>query len=234
MKGQNFLRYIEDLLGGPNVFEPFFRHYLNKYAYKAVDSFDFKTTLYEYFNETAADKLAQIDWDLWLYGEGFIPIVPNYDMTQKNEVDEQVEIWSNNTVDAIRGNPKLKPTGLHVWQLIEVLTELVQNDIKAPVTEEWIQLLEETYGLINTKNCELLSRLCRLYIKGRLLNRLDKVLEFANSNFRMRYVRPVYRDLNNWPEARPKAIENFLSVKSQMMHTVVISIYKDLDLKSED
>lgn len=56
VKGQNFLRYLEDLPGGPTIFEPFFRYYIQKYKYKSVDSDDFKTTLYEYFAGTAADK----------------------------------------------------------------------------------------------------------------------------------------------------------------------------------
>lgn len=233
MKGQNFLRYLEDLFGGPSVFEPFFRFYIEKFKYKSVDSDDFKATLYEYFNGKADDKLAAVDWDLWLYGEGGVPIVPQYDTTQSDAVHQQVDIWSNNTVADIKNHPNLKPTGLHVWQLIEILSVLVQQPINVPITEEWIQLLEETYGFVGTKNCEILHGLCRLYVKGRLINRLDKVLAFANSNFRIRYVRPIYRALNGWPEAKPKAVANFLSIKNQMMRCVVLNIYKDLELTPE-
>lgn len=233
MKGQNFLRYLEDLFGGATAFEKFFRFYIDKFKYKSVDSDDFKATMYEYWQGKADEQLAAVDWDLWLYGEGGVPIVPKYDRSQADAVHEQAEIWSNNINVRIKNHPNLKPTGLKVWQLIELLSVLVHNPINVPITEEWIQLLEETYGFVGTKNCEILHGLCRLYIKGRLTNRLDQVLKFANSNFRIRYVRPIYRALNGWPEARPKAVANFLSVKNQMMRCVVINIYKDLELEPE-
>lgn len=231
VKGQNFLRYLEDLFGGPSVFEPFFRFYIQKYKNRSVDSDDVKATLYEYFGGKADDKLSQVDWDLWLYGEGGIPIVPHYDRSQNEAVEEQVEIWTN-SIENIRNHPNLKRTGYNVWQLVEILAVLVQKP-NLKVTEEWIQLLEETYGLIGTKNCEFLLNLCRLYIKGRLSNRLDEVLAFVNSNFRIRYIRPIYRALNGWPEARPRAVANFHSVENQMMRSVAHNIYKDLELDTE-
>lgn len=77
VKGSTFLRYLEDLLGGPKVFEPFLRSYLQKYAYKSVVTDDFKNTLQEYFEKTEyAAKLKEIDWNLWLNGEGMPPIIP--------------------------------------------------------------------------------------------------------------------------------------------------------------
>lgn len=77
VKGSTFLRYIEDLLGGPAVFEPFLRSYLKEFSYKSVVTEDFKGALYEHFvNTDKKDKLNEIDWDLWLYGEGMPPIIP--------------------------------------------------------------------------------------------------------------------------------------------------------------
>lgn len=121
IKGQNFLRYLEDLFGGPSVFEPFFRHYLEKYKYKSVVTDDFKRTLYEYFNGKADDKLAQIDWDLHLYSAGPLKIVPKYDQTFSDAVNKQVNIWNNNPIEKIKNHPDID-TNLHVWQLIEMLT----------------------------------------------------------------------------------------------------------------
>lgn len=232
IKGQNFLRYLEDLFGGPSVFEPFLRHYLEKYKYKSVVTDDFKKTLYDYFNGKADDKLEQVDWDLWLFAEGPLKIIPNYDKTYVDAVHKQVKIWNDNPVDKIKNNPDIVKD-LHVWQTIEFLTELVQNPNNTEITEEWISLLEETYNFRNTRNTALLFPLARLYVKGRLTNRLNQVFAFANSNFRMKYVRPVYRDLAKWPEAKPLAIENFLKVKDQMMKFCAQSVAKDLGITIE-
>lgn len=232
IKGQNFLRYLEDLFGGPTIFEPFFRYYLNKYKYKSVVTDDFKSTLYEYFTGKADDQLAEINWDLWLFGEGMPPIIPDYDTSYSDAVNKQAQIWSNNTVDEIKNNANISKD-LHILQLIELLTVLVQNPINVPITEEWISLLETSYGLVGTKNSAILFTLARLYVKGKLFDRLKLVFAFVNSNFRMKYVRPVYRDLNSWPEAKPLAVENFLKVKSQMMKCCALGVAKDLELDIE-
>lgn len=233
IKGQNFLRYLEDLFGGPSVFEPFFRFYLEKYKYKSLVTDDFKSTLYEYFNGKADDKLTQIDWDLWLFSEGPLKIIPNYDNTMLDGVHKQVKIWTENPIEKIKNHPDID-TNLHVWQLIEMLTEFVQNPINIDVTEEWINLLETTYGFVGTRNSAYLFALTRLYIKGRLTNRLNQVFNFANSNFRLKYLRPVYRDLVKWPEAKPLAIENFKKVQPQMMKTCSLAVAKDLGIPFEN
>lgn len=66
-------------MGGPEVFEPFLRSYLQKYSYQSVMTDDFKSSLYDYFVCTDKNgKLNVIDWDLWLNSEGMPPIIPEY------------------------------------------------------------------------------------------------------------------------------------------------------------
>lgn len=66
MKGSTFLRYLEDLFGGPSVFEPFLRSYLDKFKYQSILTKDFKMYTYEYFKDSIPDKLEVVDWDKWL------------------------------------------------------------------------------------------------------------------------------------------------------------------------
>jgi leukotriene-A4 hydrolase len=74
MKGLTFLRYLENLFGGPEIFEPFLRSYLEKFKYQSLVTQDFKQFLYEYFNKDYSNELGKIDWDAWLYGEGMPPV----------------------------------------------------------------------------------------------------------------------------------------------------------------
>lgn len=74
MKGSTFLRYIENLVGGPEMFEPFLKQYLNKYKYTSISTCDFKENLLEYFSGNSS--LSEINWDTWLNGEGMPPIIP--------------------------------------------------------------------------------------------------------------------------------------------------------------
>ena len=49
-KGHTFLWYLETLLGGSKVFEPFLKAYIDKFKYKCLPSDTFKSFLLEYFN----------------------------------------------------------------------------------------------------------------------------------------------------------------------------------------
>lgn len=76
MKGSTFLRYLEDLFGGPSEFEPFLKSYLNHFKYQSLLTQDFKEYLYQYFKDKKEDALSKIDWDAWLFSEGMPIVIP--------------------------------------------------------------------------------------------------------------------------------------------------------------
>ncbi|XP_068145355.1 leukotriene A-4 hydrolase isoform X2 [Drosophila tropicalis] len=230
-KGSTFLRYLEDLFGGPSFFEPFLRDYLKKYAYKSIETNDFKQALYEYFKDgDKKDKLTEVDWQLWLTSEGMPPIIPKFDESLVNVTKNLAKLWSSKSVAELSDNADIKQK-ISIHQLIDFLGKLIETADFVDLNEAKIELLEKTYNLQNSKNAEVRFRLNRLIIRARLINRLDEIIEFANSNFRMKFCRPIYRDLAAWPEAKPAAVKNFLSVKDQMMTVCVHTIEKDLGLK---
>ncbi|KAI8126710.1 Leukotriene A-4 hydrolase [Lucilia cuprina] len=231
IKGSTFLRYIEDLFGGPEVFEPFLRSYLKKFSYKSVVTDDFKSALYDYFIDTdKKDKLNEIDWDLWLTCVGMPPIIPKFDETLANVSKQLATLWSTKTTDELANNPDVKQS-ISTHQLIDFLGKLIECKQINDLSEKKIELLESIYNLKNTQNAEVRFRVMRLCIMAKLMNRLDEIIAFANSNFRMKFCRPIYRDLAQWPEAKPKAVENFERVKDQMMAVCSHTIEKDLGLK---
>ncbi|XP_049285398.1 leukotriene A-4 hydrolase isoform X1 [Anopheles funestus] len=231
IKGSTFLRYLEDLLGGPSKFEPFFRAYLNRFKYQSVLTNDFKQMLYEWFREDAKNEalLERIDWDLWLFGEGMPPVIPSYDRSMLEACLAHAALWAENDLDTIRNSPLLKQRLVSV-QLIEFLAQLLEKKKIVDLTGEKIALLGETYGFSTTKNAELRFRFVRLYIRARLIDKMDEILAFANSNFRMKFVRPVYKELGAWPQGRPIAIENYNRVKDQMMTVCAYTVAKDLGI----
>lgn len=234
MKGQTFLRYIEDTLGGPAVFDPFLRAYFAQYKYQSIVTEQFRDALHSYFEATKPTELAQIDWDLWLFGTGMPPVVPVYDDSLARVSREHADLWVGaDSVAAIRASPLLAAaTGLTSLQRVELLNLLIANDAIRALSTEWIELLEATYalGASATKNCDLRCRFVRLCVKARLTERLPEVLAFANSNFRMKYVRPIYRDLAGWAEAKSAAVDNYERVKEQMMAVCANQVAKDLGI----
>lgn len=139
-------------------------------------------------------------------------------------------LWSTKTTSELASNAEIKQS-ISTHQLIDFLGKLIECKEIVDLTEQKIELLESVYNLKNTQNSEVLFRLMRLCIMAKLINRLDAIIAFVNSNFRMRFCRPIYYDLAKWPEARYKAIENFDRVKHQMMALCSYTIAKDLGFK---
>lgn len=65
----HLLRELQGLVGGPEVFENFFRSYVQEFQGMTLTSNDFKTFFLSYFSETVP-AVADIDWDTWFYGTG--------------------------------------------------------------------------------------------------------------------------------------------------------------------
>lgn len=230
MKGSTFLRYLEDTLGGSAKFEKFLQSYLEKYKYKSVETQDFKSYLYEYWNATHEAELVKIDWDKWLYGEGMPPIIPPYDTSMEDQCQAHADLWAEQPLSVIRASDIFVTKPLKSSQVIEFLSLMVGKKEIVDLNKEKIDFMAEKYGLNETKNAEIRFRFMRLCIRARLMERMDDIIAFANSNFRMKFVRPVYRDLAAWPEGKPIAVANFEKVKTQMMKVCSYGVCKDLGL----
>lgn len=70
----------------------------------------------------------------------------------------------------------------------------------------------------------------RLCIKSKWEARVSDALQFATEQGRMKFVRPIFRDLYEWEEMRQRAIEVFLSKKNTMMYVTAHMLEKDLHL----
>ena len=67
-KGSTFLWYLEKLVGGAAVFEPFLKSYYAHFANKSINTEQFKEFFLQQFGSLEA--VAAIDWDTWLHAPG--------------------------------------------------------------------------------------------------------------------------------------------------------------------
>lgn len=112
-------------------------------------------------------------------------------------------------------------------QIINLLQSLIDQD---PLSLEKLQEIGATYKVTNAKNTEILYRWLRLCIRSKDEAKLNDVFAFVNQQGRMKYVRPIYRDLYAWEAVRDRAIENFLKNEPYMMHVSAYTLRKDLHL----
>ncbi|KAK5088533.1 Leucyl aminopeptidase yscIV [Lithohypha guttulata] len=194
-KGFVFLYYIEKLIG-QDQFDKFIPHYFETWSMKSLDSYDFKTTLLDFFqhDKATSQKLENIDWDTWFYKPGYPP-KPDYDTSLVDEVYALADQWQRFTKDQ-NSDFTPKPSDIQGWsanQLVVLLERMLLFPQPLPV--EHARYLGSTYSLRESQNVEVSSRYYQVAllsgdtsIKGHVVDMLGKV-------GRMKFVRPLYRHL---------------------------------------
>lgn len=226
-KGHTLLFYLEELLGGAEVFNPFLRSYLDKYKYRSIVTDDWKKYLYKYFaNKT--ELLDKVDWEAWFHKPGMPPVIPKYDRSAVDACTNLANRWIEwNETEASPFNAS-DLDNLTSSQRLEVLSILLAS--KATLSTKKLQALQDTYALDSVKNSEIRCTWLRLCIRNRWADKVDAALTFATELGRMKFVRPIFREFYEWQEMRQKAVDVYLAKKNTMMYVTARMVAKDLHL----
>ncbi|KAM4748205.1 leukotriene A-4 hydrolase [Rhinophrynus dorsalis] len=223
-KGFALLFYLEQQLGGPEVFLGFLKSYIQMFSYKTVTTEEWKKFLYSYFKDKV-DILDKVDWNGWMTTPGMPPVQPQYDMTLANACIALSKKW----VEAKECNlssftaADLKDLSSH--QQIEFLTQLLLED---PLPVSHVQRMQEVYNFNEVKNSEILFRWLRLCIRAKWEDIIPLALKMATEQGRMKFTRPLYRDLYNFEKARDQAVSTFLKNRAYMHPVTEMLVAKDL------
>ncbi|XP_001607975.4 leukotriene A-4 hydrolase [Nasonia vitripennis] len=227
-KGHTFLFYLEELLGGPKEFEPFLRSYLDTFKYKSLNTTQWKEYLYKYFaNKT--EILNTVNWDAWFNKPGEPPVIPKYDTTLANEYLALAAKWIEDDAPTT-----FSKNDLNSWtsnQKEAFLSELVLNNKTLSIDQ--MKLMNELYGFDSVHNSEIRFQWLRLSLKSRWESKVDEALDFATSQGRLKFVRPIFRDVYAWEAMRQRAIDTYLKHKDKMMYVTREMVAKDLHLVTE-
>ncbi|CAH1169848.1 unnamed protein product [Phaedon cochleariae] len=222
-KGQTFLRWLEARVGGPEKFEPFLREYFEEFKYRSIDTSDFKG-----FFEKRFPECGDVDWDTWLYSPGMPPVIPQYDTSLAVICDTLLDKFYQ--WDGEGSLPISEEDGgsLSTNQKIYFFQKI--SDQEAQPIQKLI-LLEKLFNLDKMKNAEIKFRWLRICLKARWEDKVHDVLTWINIVGRMKFVRPLYRELFQWEATKLRAIENFKANRRNMMHVTAFTIAKDLRLE---
>ncbi|EGW08381.1 Leukotriene A-4 hydrolase [Cricetulus griseus] len=153
-KGFALLFYLEQLLGGPEVFLGFLKAYVEEFSYKSVTTDDWKGFLYSHFKDKV-DLLNQVDWNAWLYSPGLPPVKPNYDMTLTNACIALSQRWVTAKEEDLSSFSISDLKDLSSHQLNEFLAQVLQ---KAPLPLGHIKRMQEVYNFNAINNSEIRFR----------------------------------------------------------------------------
>ncbi|XP_052779283.1 leukotriene A-4 hydrolase-like [Mya arenaria] len=228
-KGQAFLFYLEQLLGGPEVFEKYLRAYIDKFKGKSVTTADWKAFLLEYFNtEEDAGKLATVDWQGWMYEPGMPPQKPVYDTSLAENCEELRNRWLGLSDDQLTQFTLSDIEDFQPMQIEQFLSGFADHD---PISCAKVKHMGEVYKLNTVTNAEIKFRWLQLCIQAQHEPIIDEALQFVSDQGRMKFVQPVYRDLYKWSASRQRAKDNFLAHRNEMHNITVAKLEKILDVK---
>ena len=118
-------------------------------------------------------------------------------------------------------------TDLSAPQVQEFLSYLLQKTVLKAAT---VQRMNEVYQLSDSLNCEILFRFFRLGLRSKWEPSVDRTLGFLQTMGRLKFVRPLYRDLGKWEDKKKLAIDFFTKNKHLLMSMVADGVLKDLHI----
>ena len=233
-KGSEFLRYLEDTVGGEEVFDKFIKAYIEKYRYKCLDSDEFKEYFMGYFKENESAK--SIDWELWLRGKGMAPKLRKVESKMINDAQNLVKKWSQIDEDT---EFKANSDDIKGWsndQLTMFLDDLLKNyqgllkdnKLTKDVIRNKVNLMKQVYKFDKTKNAEILFRFNLIALECDDETQYESVEHMLSNVGRMKFVRPLFRALIK-NEMRKKKANEIYDKNKDFYHPVCVKMVgKDL------
>ncbi|KDO29468.1 hypothetical protein SPRG_06006 [Saprolegnia parasitica CBS 223.65] len=190
-KGFNLLYYLSKLVGDAE-FETFAKAYVRAFRYKTVTSNEFRDFFIAFFATTKGDALATIDWDAWFYAPG-MPSRPAFDTTISTASAELADRWLQNA-------GPFAAADIANWtssQIIVTLETILEKCIARGefLSHDVLAEMGALYNLVETKNSEVRFRYQTLCVRAEYAVILPQVEAFLKEQGRMKFVRPLYRDL---------------------------------------
>ncbi|KAI2625739.1 peptidase family M1-domain-containing protein [Hypoxylon sp. NC1633] len=224
-KGFHFLYYLDRLVGREH-FDKFIPHYFKTWANKSLDSFEFKKTFLDFFegygNSEIKEKIAQIPWDERFYKPG-LPPKPDFNTAFVDSCLALAEKWKSDDY-----HPSINDVESFTANQTLVFLQAVQ-DFPKPLSAKRSHLLGTTYNISSSKNVELKSAYYLISLNAGDREELSGVVDLLGSVGRMKFVRPLYRKLNQLD--RDLAVKTFEENKDFYPSTTKGQLEKDLGLK---
>jgi len=220
-KGSTFLWYLEELVGGPEKFEPFLKNYYEHFKYKSITTDQFKSFFLSYFS--ANPSISSIDWDTWLYSPGMPPYKPSFDETLAVKSRQLADKWISEDIPD-DGEEFVK---FSAEQKLEFLGILLDS---SKLSKDKIEKMDHLYSLSNNPNTEILFLFIRLGIKARWERSLELGLDLATRQGRMKFCRPLFKDMWGWDEQKERVKKCFLDHRGEMMAVCREMVGKDLGI----
>lgn len=237
-KGFHLLRYLETVVGGNDAFAPFIKAYVKEFAYKTLDSEDFKAFFMSYFSNV--NGIHDIDWNLWFNGTGMPPVENKFDESLAKEAVALKDKWVSGKGDSCESSD------IQGWRAMQIMyfIDLIQiegeeessndedNNSNSSVFQEKsvLDTMDRLYGFTKSGNSEIRFRWQILCIKAEIEDIIPHVVKLLTEQGRMKFTRPLYRALYKSKMGREIARETFVKNQSRYHAICAKMVSRDLGL----
>lgn len=228
-KGFNLLYHLEQLLGGPSVFEPYMKANFKHFAHQSISTEDWKDFLYTYMQEHHGEEklalLKKVDWNTWFTSPGMPPVKCDFDRTLAEVCDSLAKRW-----DAARSQTArdFSPSDIENFTPEQKMVFLERCQEYEPFPHDVLQLMDKVYSMNGAKNSEIRFRWQILCLRGQWEAVFPHVVSFLLEQGRMKFVRPLYRNLHNCPGGSQLAKDTF--VKNRRMYHPIAAALIEKDI----
>ncbi|KAI6230996.1 Leuk-A4-hydro-C domain-containing protein [Aphelenchoides besseyi] len=220
-KGSAFLLYLEQELGSKERFEEMLKAYIKKYRRQSIVTDDWIDFLKSFFVDKK-QVLDNVDFDSWLHKPGVPPNKPKYDQSLVAECIQLAERWSSADLESLGKEDAEQFRKMSTSEKVKVLDTI---EAGPPLSHDKVALLGKAYGLNESGNAEIVSAFIFIGLKAQWQPMIPKALEFVTAVGRMKYLRPIYKKLFNWPESRELAVQTF-EKNRPFMHPITVHTVK--------
>ncbi|KAI6657704.1 hypothetical protein LOD99_449 [Oopsacas minuta] len=234
-KGSCFLFHLESLVGGPDNFDPFIKAYIDKFKGDGLITTDlFKKFFLEFFSEEVGTGcFSSLDWDNWFYSPGMPApsIIPScFDSSLQQPCIELSNRWINISADelATLDSSFELYSSLSPLQKRDLLSLLLRADIPLPITH--LIKMKTLYNMEDSKNAEIKFKWLSLCLRSNWEEMYVQVASFLTEVGRMKFVRPLYRNLYKAENGRDIALKLFKQHKHIYHNICATMVAKDLEI----
>ncbi|KAJ2237855.1 Leucyl aminopeptidase yscIV [Coemansia sp. RSA 1722] len=230
-KGAHMLYYLEQLVGGPTVFEPYMRAYINEFQGRSIDTDDWKAYLLAYFAKHNPEKLELlngVDWAKWFYAPGMPPVGNKYDERPQRVCLDLADRWLKAAESSAYDQFSAEDIeAFSTMQKVIFLTRLAES---APLKHDTLAAIDSAYALTSYRNFEVRFGWLALALKSHYMEVTSSVVDMLSIQGRMKYTRPLYRLLHACPDGKDLAEKTFKRLRGFYHPICARMVEKDLGL----
>ncbi|KAI8890225.1 leukotriene A-4 hydrol [Backusella circina FSU 941] len=231
-KGFNFLYHIEKVVGGPDIFEPYMKAYVENFASKSISTEDWQEFLFQYMKknhgQAMIEKLNTIDFDAWINKPGMPPVDNEFDTTLTDACIDLAKRWDQaRASDDLSQFSSKDVEDFTASQKIVFLERLTDCE---PLPHPLIEKMDELYQFTPNHNADLRLRWQQVCLMTSYEPIYPEVVKFVTEQGRMKFVRPLYRQLHEAKNGAQLAVDTYLAHKSFYHPIAAQLIEKDIGL----